>query len=118
MIYVDNPTIERTEVEQLLADTRVGTLNTIATFGHPERVTGNEFEEIVYEVAKSYARGTNFEGQIVHTADREFPDIVAADRYGIEVKQPKRTTGLQLVIAFWNHLAFPQSKRFICFLAN
>lgn len=90
MIYVDNPTIERIEVEQLLADTRVGTLNTIATFGHPERVTGNEFEEIVYEVAKSYARGTNLEGQIVHTADREFPDIVAAGRYGIEVKATKK----------------------------
>lgn len=90
MIYVDNPVIERQEVEQLLASTREGTLGSIIQYGHPERISGNEFEEIVYESAKSCARGTPLSNQIVHTADREFPDIVAAGYYGIEVKATKK----------------------------
>lgn len=90
MIYVENPVVERWEVEQLLASTRIGTLESITQYGHPERITGNEFEEIVYENAKSCARGTSLDDRIMHTADREFPDIVAADYYGIEVKATKK----------------------------
>ena len=90
MIYVDNPVVERQEVEQLLVSTRDGTLGSIIQYGHPERISGNEFEEIVYENAKSCARGTPLSNQIVHTADREFPDIIAAGYYGIEVKATKK----------------------------
>ncbi len=90
MIYVDEPAVSRLEVEQLLMATRRGTLESIALYGHPERISGNEFEEIVYENAKGCARGTSLDDRIIHTADRDFPDIVAADFYGIEVKATKK----------------------------
>ena len=47
MIYVDEPAVSRLEVEQLLMATRRSTLESIALYGHPERISGNEFEEIV-----------------------------------------------------------------------
>lgn len=90
MIYVDNPTVERQEVERLLLNTRTGTLQSIRMYNNPERITGNEFEEIVYENAKGYARNTELDNRIIHTNDREFPDIVAADLYGVEVKATKK----------------------------
>ena len=90
MIYVDEPAVSRLEVEQLLMATRRSTLESIALYGHPERISGNEFEEIVYENAKGCARGTSLDDRIIHTADRDFPDIVAADYYGIEVKATKK----------------------------
>ncbi len=90
MIYVDNPTIERREIERLLLATKNSTLSSVDQYGHPERISGNEFEEIVYENARSCARATKLDGEIIHTADREFPDIIAADYYGIEVKATKK----------------------------
>ena len=91
MIYVDTPSIERYEIEQLLAQTRAKTLGYINTqYSNPEKISGNDFEEIVYESAVNCAQGTNLDNRIVHTADRDFPDIVAADYYGIEVKATKK----------------------------
>lgn len=90
MIYVEDPSVKQADVIQLLLNAKSGTLTDIATYGHPERISGNEFEEIVYDNMKASACNTNLANQIIHTADREFPDIIAAGYYGIEVKATKK----------------------------
>lgn len=91
MIYVKNTEITLEEFEKLLADTRTALLTVFEMLpGRIDKISGNEFESMVYDEAKGCARGTRFEDELVHTADREFPDIVAADYYGIEVKATKK----------------------------
>lgn len=91
MIYVKNTEITLEEFEKLLSDTKEALLQVFDSYPGPiNAISGNEFEDMVYEEAKSCASGTRFEDELVHTADREFPDIVAADYYGIEVKATKK----------------------------
>ena len=90
MIYVNNTEITLEESEKLLSDTRNALLTALSIIPTGiNKISGNEFESMVYEEAKGCAKGTKFEDELVHTADREFPDIVAADYYGIEVKATK-----------------------------
>lgn len=91
MIYIRNTEITLEEFEKLLEDTKNALLSSFGMLGgRVNTISGNEFESMVYEEAKGCAKGTKFEDELVHTADREFPDIVAADYYGIEVKATKK----------------------------
>lgn len=56
----------------------------------PSKMSGDAFEFLVFEEMRKLAIGGAFEGHIVHTEDREFPDIVASGYYGIEVKATKK----------------------------
>lgn len=74
----------------MLEQTRTSVLEQLETIANPHALSGAEFELITYENAVLNARETPFEGKLVHTADREFPDIVAAGLFGVEVKATKK----------------------------
>lgn len=90
MIYLDEVTEQKEQFENLLALTRSTVLNQLISVPNPSSLSGGDFELIVYENAVVNASQTPFEGKLVHTADREFPDIVAAGFFGIEVKATKK----------------------------
>lgn len=48
----------------------------------------DEFEELVYQNIKTAAEGTKFH-KVIRTKSGEFPDIVADDYFGVEVKMTK-----------------------------
>lgn len=90
MIYV-NEIIEQTELfERLLESTKNTVLEQLVLEKAPSSLSGSDFELIVYKNAVSNAISTPFEGKLVHTADREFPDIVANGYFGIEVKKTSK----------------------------
>lgn len=70
--------------------TKASVLEQLKTIEKPQTLSGAEFELITYENAVLNARETPFEGKLIHTADREFPDIVAAGLFGVEVKATKK----------------------------
>lgn len=74
----------------MLQQTKDSVLEQLGTIGSPSTLSGNDFELIVYENAVLHANETQFEGKLRHTDDREFPDIIAADFFGIEVKATKK----------------------------
>lgn len=45
---------------------------------------------MVFEKSLERSIGTKFENKLEHTSDRDFPDIVAADFFGVEVKATKK----------------------------
>lgn len=65
-------------------------MSQLDSINKPSTLSGADFELIVYENCVINARSTPFEGLLRHTDDREFPDIVAADLFGIEVKATKK----------------------------
>ena len=73
-----------------MESTRNTVLEQLSTIESPSTLSGADFELITYENAVLNARQTPFEGKLVHTADREFPDIVAAGLFGVEVKATKK----------------------------
>jgi len=58
---------------------------------------GIDFEEDVLDAMILHAEGTDFEGSIKRISGQKFPDIIACDYYGVEVKTSKgkdwKTTG-------------------------
>ncbi len=60
------------------------------TIASPSSLSGNDFELIVFENAVIHANDTPFKGKLRHTDDREFPDIIASELFGIEVKATKK----------------------------
>ena len=90
MIYLDEQNENRIQFENLLQRTKDSVLEQLLLVEKPSLLTGSDFELIVYENAVIQARQTEFEGKLVHTADREFPDIIAAGFFGIEVKATKK----------------------------
>ena len=50
-----------------------------------------EFEQAVFSSMEKAAEGTAFEGRVSETEEMEFPDIIAAHYYGVEVKQTKKS---------------------------
>ncbi len=50
---------------------------------------GTKLEDVTVDILKYHARGTCFDGSIVKWSGGRFPDIVAKDYYGIEVKTSK-----------------------------
>ncbi|MGV9001872.1 MAG: hypothetical protein ACOH18_02860 [Candidatus Saccharimonadaceae bacterium] len=90
MIYLDEQNENRTQFENLLQRTKDSVLEQLSQIDKPSLLTGADFELIVYENAVLQAKQTEFEGKLIHTADREFPDIIATGRFGIEVKATKK----------------------------
>lgn len=75
---------------RLLSRTRDEVLNTLNNTTDPRSISGNEFENLVYEHILKCSYGTEFQNQLKQTSDRSFPDILAAKLYGIEVKATKK----------------------------
>lgn len=50
---------------------------------------GEPLEEDVFKALKKCAKGTPFENKIRRTGKHDFPDIIVADRFGVEVKSTK-----------------------------
>jgi hypothetical protein len=90
VIYLDEQSEQKAQFESLLEQTRTTVLEQLKTIEKPHTLSGAEFELITYENAVLNAKQTSFEGKLVHTADREFPDIVAAGLFGVEVKATKK----------------------------
>jgi hypothetical protein len=90
MIYLDEKTEQKAQFENLLESTRDSVLEQLSTIESPSTLSGADFELITYENVVLNARQTPFEGKLVHTADREFPDIAAAGLFGVEVKATKK----------------------------
>ena len=53
-------------------------------------MSNREFEETVLRAMLAAATSTRFNGQIVKTDDMAFPDITAAEYYGVEVKKTSK----------------------------
>ncbi len=54
------------------------------------KLSGNQFEDLAFDIFVKESIGTPFENTLYHTADRDFPDIVAMDVFGVEVKATKK----------------------------
>lgn len=52
----------------------------------PRKINGNIFEDIVYQKMVLSSIGTSFEGYVEQTGAHAFPDIIARQLYGVEVK--------------------------------
>ncbi len=90
MIYVNEITEQADVFERLLEQTKATVLGQLTSIAQPNSLSGDAFELIVFDNAVNNAISTPFEGKLVHTADREFPDIVANGYFGIEVKATKK----------------------------
>lgn len=87
MIISDNPHPQLSEFEQLMKATDFH-LNLAATNNNDyfTKRTGKLLEEDVYAAVTECSKGTAFEGSITLVSGASFPDIIAANYYGIEVK--------------------------------
>ena len=90
MIFLNEQTEDRLAFESLLSQSKQETLQHLSRIESPSTLTGAQFEQIVFDIMVSKAIGTPFEGKLRHTEDREFPDIVAAQFFGVEVSNEKR----------------------------
>ena len=90
MIYLEDKTALKYDFEELLSRTRHSILDSFNSRSDIEKLSGNEFENIVFENSLLASKGTSFENKLRHTTDREFPDIVAEKLFGIEVKATKK----------------------------
>lgn len=86
MIAVER-VLPREDFEDLLAKS-VDKLKITVQVGRT--LSNREFEQTVLNAMQLEAKGTDFERKIYETGDMEFPDIVAATYYGVEVKQTKK----------------------------
>lgn len=86
MIYHNKVTEELPDFEALLEATKVSVIEKLRYIERPASLSGNDFELLTFEEMNKCAIGTGFEGSLVHTSDREFPDIVAKGFLGVEVK--------------------------------
>lgn len=90
MIYLDEQSEQKAQFESLLEQTKTSVLDQLKTIASPQGLSGADFELITFENAKLKAYGTPFQDKLVHTSDREFPDIVASGLFGVEVKATKK----------------------------
>ena len=90
MIVVTDPNLLEEHFKQLLANTRTISLRKLASEGESaKKITGDDFETLVYNKSQEAAKNTDFAECIVRTGSHAFPDIVAKGFYGIEVKMTK-----------------------------
>lgn len=78
------------QFENLLERTKSTVLQELSSIEDPSALTGNQFEKLVFSHMQKNAVGTEFENILRHTPDREFPDIVDDEFFGIEVKATKK----------------------------
>ncbi|NOQ26795.1 MAG: hypothetical protein GQ564_15650 [Bacteroidales bacterium] len=98
MLISVNKDVDNSDFEQLLSKT-TDTLYTESTKAKDKylKLLGNKLEDEVYDVMCSCAASTPFEGTIELISGQKFPDIIANNFYGVEVKSTKqnhwKTTG-------------------------
>lgn len=91
MIYHNDPQIPEDDFLEFLELSRRAIVDKLRDGTEDvSRMSGDAFELLVFNEMCSLSEGTHFQGELIHTADREFPDIVAAGYYGIEVKATKK----------------------------
>jgi len=78
------------EFESLLQQTK----NRLAQYLNSSRsasdITPTSFEQLVFDTIVDCATGSPFEGKLRKTNDRDFPDIVDDEYFGVEVKATKK----------------------------
>ena len=74
----------------LLESTKQKIREQLSSESNPSSLGGPEFEDFVFRTMLDESKGSMFEGKIVHTKDRAFPDIVAAGLLGVEVKATQK----------------------------
>lgn len=98
MLISVNSDVENEDFEKLIILT-INTLqeNSITQNNRYLELLGSRLEDEVYDVMRSCAKNTPFEGTIELVSGQKFPDIIANKFYGIEVKSTKqnhwKTTG-------------------------
>lgn len=85
MIFIDKQTKEETLFVKLLGDTRDNILETF-TSNKLTPPSALDFEKMVAERMSYSARGSEFEGHVIQTGSHAFPDVVAKNFFGVEVK--------------------------------
>lgn len=90
MVVSINNEPHRSEFEVLLSD-MLHTLKEESNFNPNEYLvlSGNKLEGKVLDIMEYHARNTPFEGSIKLMSGQHFPDIVANNYYGVEVKTTK-----------------------------
>lgn len=86
MIYVNKTEIPEQDFIDLLESTKEIILADFKTNGIPPDIDGLRFEKHVYDSMVEASKQTVFENKIKHTGAHAFPDIVANDFYGVEIK--------------------------------
>jgi hypothetical protein len=98
MLISVNKDVENVDFEKLIT-LATNTLQETSTKQNDRYLTllGNKLEDEVYDVMCSCAQNTPFEGTIELVSGQKFPDIIANNYYGVEVKSTKqnhwKTTG-------------------------
>ncbi len=98
MIVSVNPEPEKDKFDQLLGDT-IQELSQLArrNSSYLLGLDGRKFEPVVKDIMDEMAMGTPFQDSIELIGGQKFPDIVAKNYYGVEVKTTKqnhwKTTG-------------------------
>jgi hypothetical protein len=90
MIFTDTTIGTENEFQLLLLNSKKLVLEKLETIQKPSLLSGTEFENISLSATQDSSKGTIFENHIYQTADRDFPDIVANNYWGIEVKATKK----------------------------
>ena len=98
MLISSNKDVENKDFENLIdLTTNILKENSIKQNDRYLKLLGDKLEDEVYEVMCSCAQNTPFEGTIELVSGQKFPDIIANNYYGVEVKSTKqnhwRTTG-------------------------
>lgn len=86
-MIVSNTETDKESFEELLKQTKSYGEEILSR--NLEEYSGLRFEEAVFSWMLACSVGSVFEGNIVHTDDRDFPDIVANGLWGVEVKLTK-----------------------------
>lgn len=98
MLISVNRDVDNIDFEKLIT-LSISTLKDISSKENERylKLLGNKLEDEVYDVMCSCAENTPFEGTIELISGQKFPDIVANNYYGVEVKSTKqnhwKTTG-------------------------
>ena len=87
MIVSANSTAEVDEFKLLLKNTIYTLNNEVGTSAHKiELLSGTKLERYAANIMNEHATGTPFENSIECTPGQSFPDIIAKNYYGVEVK--------------------------------
>src|SRR6185312_16423102 len=90
MIFVDKNNVREDSFISLLADTKTHCLTGLQSLGaQAAKVNGDEFETLVYNNSVKASNNTEFEGHVDQTGPHAFPDIIAKQFFGLEVKVTK-----------------------------
>src|SRR3954470_16134967 len=90
MIFVDNNNIPENSFLNLLSTTKAICLESLQNLKSDViKLNGDRFEEIVFNCSVKASENTEFQGHVIQTGPHAFPDIIAKQFYGMEVKVTK-----------------------------